>query len=310
MSDDEECEQLPHSDLSETNLDFLQPSENWKPRPAFLRMFGPSAEPPLLDLAQEDDDDEPLTLSLAKEAFAHSRRIVVFTGAGVSTAPPANLPTYEEARLSFSRAMVTGADPAWLAFKEKVRAARPTATHRFCAALHQQGRLHRVYTQNVDALHELCLPPHMVVAVHGHALDDSIVCMGEDPWARNPDLKSQLLADFPLDAQTKHPDLCLVLGTRLAVAPFQWFPNLVVPEWCPRFFVNPDCLALGGTRPSPYAANFGGMEDTRHSAPVSLNGRKVSTKVDWTTRRSKYHGHQWLIKMEADAFCNALFSLE
>lgn len=69
MSDDEECE-LPHSDLSETNLDFLQPSENWKPRPAFLRMFGPSAEPPLLDLAQEDDDDEPLTLSLAKEAFA------------------------------------------------------------------------------------------------------------------------------------------------------------------------------------------------------------------------------------------------
>jgi hypothetical protein len=247
----------------------------------------------------------------AHDAFSKARRIVVFTGAGVSRAAPANLPTYEESGLTFSRAMVTNEEPAWVAFKDKVRTARPTAAHLFCAALHQQGRLHRVYTQNVDQLHELCLPPDKVVAVHGHALDDSIVCMDEDPWARNPDLKAQLLADFPLDDQAKHPDLCLVLGTRLHMAPFQWFPNLVVPRWCPRFFVNPDVACLPGTRvPTPYASGFGGAGSggLTESAPVSLNGRKVSTKVDWVTRKSKFYGHQWLIEADADSFCNALLS--
>jgi NAD-dependent SIR2 family protein deacetylase len=245
------------------------------------------------------------------EAFATAQRIVVFTGAGVSRSSPANLPTYEEAGLTFSRAMVAGQDPAWLAFKDKVRAARPTAAHLFCATLHQQGRLHTVYTQNVDALHELCLPPDKVVAVHGHALDDSIVCMGEAPWARNPDLKARLLADFPLDDQAKHPDLCLVLGTRLGVAPFNWFPNLLVPAWCPRFFVNPDLTCLPTTRvPTLYASGFGGegASGLVESAPVSLNGRKVTTKVDWVTRKSKFYGHQWLIEMEADSFCQFLLA--
>lgn len=188
-------------------------------------------------LGEEESSDavEAMRLAHAREVFNQATRIVIFTGAGVSRSPPANIPTYEEAGLTFSRAMVESKDARWLSFQDKVRASQPTVTHRFCESLYYEGRLHRVYTQNVDELHEMCLPPHMVVAVHGHALDPAtLVCMEEDPWTRNPDLMSNLLSDFPMD-QSQHPDMCLVLGTRLAVNPFRWFPNLINPTWCPPF---------------------------------------------------------------------------
>jgi hypothetical protein len=50
------------------------------------------------------------------------------------------------------------------------------------------------------------------------------------------------------------------------------------------------------------------QDQVNESAPVKLNGRKVTTKVDWVTRKSKFYGHQWLIEAEAGSFCNALLS--
>jgi NAD-dependent SIR2 family protein deacetylase len=240
--------------------------------------------------------------------FSTAKRIVVFTGAGISRAQPANLPTYEELGLTFSREMVDAAAPRWVVFKAQAAAAEPNAAHHFCALLHAQGRLHRVYTQNVDGLHERVLPLDKVVAVHGRAADDSIVCMEDNPFDTNPGLKARLLADFDCYNRDKHPDLCLVIGTRLNVSPFNWFPNLVVPHWCPRFFINPDLTCLPGVKgPMPYANGFGG---DMGGGTENLNGRKVNTSVEWVRKNSKYGHHQWLLEMTAEDFCAEVLTPE
>lgn len=96
-------------------------------------------------------------MEIAKGAPSNAKHIVVFTGAGISRA--ADIPTYEESGLRWTREMVDARGPEYLAFKEKAANAEPTATHLFCAKLHQEGRLKRVYTQNIDGLHERVLPP-------------------------------------------------------------------------------------------------------------------------------------------------------
>jgi NAD-dependent deacetylase len=122
----------------------------------------------------------PLSLA-AHEALAASTRIVVLTGAGISTdsgipdfrgpnglwtknpaaEKASNLQHYlndpDVRRAAWQARLVT---PAWTA--------EPNSGHRAVVELERQGRLHAVVTQNIDGLHQRAgNDPDRVIEVHG-----------------------------------------------------------------------------------------------------------------------------------------------
>lgn len=116
------------------------------------------------------------------EALQAARRVVVFTGAGIST--DSGIPDYRGSGGQYSayqpvyyqeflsddrkrRSYWQHKASVWPA----IRAARPTAGHRLAFRLLETGRLSGVVTQNIDGLHEKSgLPPGVVVNLHGSNL--------------------------------------------------------------------------------------------------------------------------------------------
>jgi len=128
----------------------------------------------------------PLLTPLA-DAWRSARRVVVLTGAGLSTASgipdfrspggrweryrPVTLPEFladEEARARYWRYK----GETW----EVIRAAQPNPAHRALADLARAGRLDLLVTQNVDGLHERSgFPPDRLVNIHGS--DSAVECL-------------------------------------------------------------------------------------------------------------------------------------
>ena len=118
-------------------------------------------------------------VEVAAGLLAGARRVVVFSGAGVSTdsgipdfRSPGGLWTrYDPRQLSFRRYV---SDPAARRLAWRLRRelhhldARPNSAHLACVRLASSGRLCGVITQNVDGLHtDAGLPPELVCEVHG-----------------------------------------------------------------------------------------------------------------------------------------------
>ena len=115
----------------------------------------------------------------ARELVAAARRIVGFTGAGISTesgVPDFRSPdgvwarnrtvyfqeflSSEAGRVEYWRQKAEG----WPAMRD----ARPSAGHLAFAELHEQGRLAAMITQNIDRLHHRAgLPADLVLELHG-----------------------------------------------------------------------------------------------------------------------------------------------
>jgi NAD-dependent deacetylase len=189
---------------------------------------------------------------------ARAQRVCVLTGAGVSTA--AGLPDFRGPRGLWARqgritldtfiASAQARERYWTeeeAFVRLVAHARPAAVHRALAALHREGRLASVVTQNVDGLHQAAgLPGDKVVEIHGslrHAV--CVDCGWEMPRAELSEAIAAGAGTFycercrglvkggsvmfgehvsPALLQASlcallASDLLLVLGTSLAVAP-------------------------------------------------------------------------------------------
>jgi len=130
---------------------------------------------------------DPETLA---EAILSARRIVVFTGAGVSTG--AGIPDYRGSGGQYSQFQPVYYDE-FLARPEKqreywvhkasvwpaMRAARPGPAHDLCVALADRGTLTGVITQNVDGLHEKGgLSPELLVNLHGSNLEVECISCG------------------------------------------------------------------------------------------------------------------------------------
>ena len=132
------------------------------------------ARPPFAVESESPEDMARLLTSLSK-----ARRIAVVCGAGVSVAAPANIPDfrsagglferlkarYPNANLSsgkdlfdarlFSSEATTALFYTMIAeLKDMADAAQPTIFHHFLKRLDADGRLQRVYTQNIDGLEE------------------------------------------------------------------------------------------------------------------------------------------------------------
>ncbi|CAO1630661.1 unnamed protein product [Jaminaea pallidilutea] len=113
------------------------------------------------------------------EAVSSSRRIVIVTGAGISVSKPANIPDFRsstglfrtlkeqhpnaglssgkdlfDARLFQSEANTALFYSMIAQLHSMTLAAHPTLFHHFLKRLDEQGRLQRVYTQNIDALED------------------------------------------------------------------------------------------------------------------------------------------------------------
>ena len=115
------------------------------------------------------------------------KNIVIVTGAGIST--NAGIPDYRSSSGIFSQLMKIfpqATDPSNLfsrefvetyniydhsVYKENLKSiekAEPTLSHYLCKYLYNKGWLKRIYTQNIDGLHQKAgLPDEFVVEYHG-----------------------------------------------------------------------------------------------------------------------------------------------
>ena len=197
--------------------------------------------------------------------IADARRMVVFTGAGIST--ESGVPDFRSPGGVWSRmkpiyfqefvASEEKRREAWTrAFTGKAGwvGARPNAGHFAVARLVAQGKVAAVVTQNVDNLHQDSgVPTDQIVELHGNAsyarcldcgerhelaeLKDSFLTVGEIPSCRRcGGLVKTATISFgqpmpagPMaqaEAATLACDLFLVLGSSLVVYPAAGFPLL------------------------------------------------------------------------------------
>ena len=121
-------------------------------------------------------------------AIEQSRRVVIFTGAGIST--ESGIPDFRSPGGIWTRmAPIDFADflaseearrETWrrrFAMEDTFRGARPNRGHRAVAELFRRGKAAAVITQNIDGLHQASgIPDDRVVELHGnttyaHGLD-------------------------------------------------------------------------------------------------------------------------------------------
>ncbi|HEX7929257.1 MAG TPA: Sir2 family NAD-dependent protein deacetylase [bacterium] len=128
-----------------------------------------------------------------------ARRIVVFTGAGISTesgipdfrSPGGVWTKYDPSEFHIDRFLASPESRRryWMRvteFYQEIAKAMPNAAHYAVAQLEKLGKLGAVITQNVDGLHQLAgSAPENVVEVHGsHRAVSCLQCGHSHPRAR------------------------------------------------------------------------------------------------------------------------------
>jgi NAD-dependent deacetylase len=211
-------------------------------------------------------------ISLIRE----SKRIVAFTGAGVST--EAGLPDFrgkgglweDERLMELMSASGFRRDPAAfyqaaMQLAPNIRQAKPTATHALLAKLESRGRLAAVITQNIDGLHQAA-GSRTVYELHGsfrsgRCIECNVVFemtefydrieRGELKLPRCSKCDSPIKPDvvlfgdlLPVDAWNNAVeaaakcDLMIVLGSSLVVFPAAELPNTALANGAKLIIVN------------------------------------------------------------------------
>src|SRR5215218_554812 len=173
-------------------------------------------------------------LERAGGRLAGAERIVVFSGAGLSTESgipdfrsPGGLWTrYDPRRLGFRRYLT---DPGTRRLAWRLRCelfhldARPNPAHLACVRLAEAGRLAGVVTQNIDGLHlDAGLPAELVCEVHGTGRQ--VVCL--DCGDRGP--MGEAVAR--VEAGEEDPP-CLACGGILKAATVSFGQNIPADVW-------------------------------------------------------------------------------
>jgi NAD-dependent deacetylase len=203
-----------------------------------------------------------------------ARRIMIFTGAGVSTASgipdfrgPGGVwtkraPVYYDDFMSSESARIEHWDyklEAWPAFK----AARPNEVHHVIAALEQAGKVLAVITQNIDGLHSLA-GTKSLIELHGtNALVECQTCLwrgdpephyeffrthGKPPLCHCGGFLKPATISFgqdlnPADLEratevARDCDLVVALGSTLSVYPAASFPLFAAQRGVPYVIIN------------------------------------------------------------------------
>ncbi len=245
------------------------------------------------------------------------KSIIVVTGAGVST--NSGIPDYrsqfgvfdelkkefniEDPTLIFTRSFIDKYNiyesPI---YREKIKMfnkASPTISHDFCKYLYDKNLLRRVYTQNIDGLHQKAgLPDDMVVEYHGSLSKGNVVLYGD---SIGKEVVDQTINDF---VDYKDVDLVIVMGTSLQVAPFCAIPNLV-KKTCTRVLVD---KAPSNCFKNDWSLKKANIEDMYSipsiSSTIDIGSRKVSLRPQWSGP-DKWKD-QYVIKSDCDEWCKSI----
>lgn len=226
-------------------------------------------------------DRDPVGVEAAAERVAAAERIVVLTGAGIST--DSGIPDFRGPKGIWTRnpgaeksANIQNylADPevrkaAWLSrLDTPVWTAEPNRGHACIVELERRGRLHAVVTQNVDGLHqEAGHDPEKVIEVHGTVR-----------WTRCWDCSDRRPMRETLDrvrsGEVDPP--CLVCGGILKSDTIS-FGQSLIPEVIDRAMrVSEECdvlLAVGSTLSVYPAANCVPIAKRNGAVVVIVNGQ-------------------------------------
>ena len=213
-----------------------------------------------------------------------ARRIVLFTGAGISTESgipdfrsPGGLWT-KQVPIDFSDFMrsETARRETWrrrFDMDPILRAARPNRGHRAVAQLVADGKASSVITQNIDNLHQDSgIPPAQVIELHGNTT--YATCLSCEQRYEIEDLRVDFERDsivphcacggyvksatvsfgqsMPVhamhraEAETLACDLFVVIGSSLVVYPAAGFPELAKRAGARLAIVNRDPTGLDG----------------------------------------------------------------
>lgn len=208
--------------------------------------------------------DRKSASDLLQAMVTESRRMVAFTGAGISTESgipdfrsPGGLWT-KNRPIEFSDFISSKEmrDEAWrrkFAMEDSFRNAKPGRGHRALASLLQRGKLSAVITQNIDNLHQVSgIPSNRVIELHGNGSYATCLDCGnryELEWVKErfektngsaPDcadcagpVKSatisfgQAMPEEPMrlaEIETLAADLFISIGSSLVVWPAAGFP--------------------------------------------------------------------------------------
>ena len=146
--------------------------------------------------------DPPEALARARHLLAGARRVVVLSGAGIST--DSGIPDFRgphgvwtrdpgAERLANLEAYVQDPDVRRRSWRSRLESptwsARPNAGHRALVDLERSGRLALLVTQNVDGLHhDAGSDPGRVVEIHGTMREVAcLACGARTPMAENLD---------------------------------------------------------------------------------------------------------------------------
>jgi NAD-dependent deacetylase len=212
-----------------------------------------------------------------REAIGSARRIVAFTGAGISTesgipdfrSPGGIWTKYQPIYFDDFMASEEMRRESWrrkFATDETMLTAEPNAGHRALARLVEQGRMTAIITQNVDGLHQRSgVPDSKVIELHGNTTYASCLDCGQR-YALEPIRRDFLGAGkLPLcekcdgivktatisfgqampeiqmaraQDETMNCDLFIVLGSSLVVYPAAGFPNIAKRKGATLVIVN------------------------------------------------------------------------
>jgi NAD-dependent deacetylase len=215
-------------------------------------------------------------VSALSDYLRASRRMMIFTGAGISTGSgipdfrgPQGVwkrrqPVYFQDFMTSEAARIEHWDyklEGWDGFRN----AQPNAVHRAIVALENAGKVLAVVTQNIDGLHALAgTSPDRLVELHGtNLLVECVNCKARsDPEShfesfrvnRKPPLCDcggflkpatvsfgQSLDPRDLDRAQEaaaHADLVVALGSTLSVYPAASFPLLAAERGVPYIIIN------------------------------------------------------------------------
>jgi NAD-dependent deacetylase len=210
------------------------------------------------------------------ELLAQARRVMVFTGAGVSTA--SGIPDFRgpdgvwKTRRPVELAKFLRSEAARVEYWRwkqdslpRMRGAAPNATHHACARLEETGRLEALVTQNIDGLHERAgTSRNRLVELHG--TDSRVTCLtcgeeapleetyaafaasGRAPRCPCGGLLKPATISFGQALRTEDLeraaraaeacDLAISLGSTLSVQPASGFPLLAARRGVPYVIVN------------------------------------------------------------------------
>jgi len=218
-------------------------------------------------------------IELLRELIGSARRIVAFTGAGIST--ESGIPDFRSPGGIWTRYKPIYFDDfmssdemrreSWrrkFATDETMLKAEPNAGHRALAKLVEQGRMSAIITQNVDGLHQRSgVPDSKVIELHGNATYASCLdcghrhelepirkaflgsgklplCVKCDGIVKTATISfGQAMPEIPMaraQDETMSCDLFIVLGSSLVVYPAAGFPQIAKRRGAKLVILNRD----------------------------------------------------------------------